>query len=54
MSSAEIFLLETSLGSPSILGSSIGRTDAECEAPIFWPTNEKSRLTEKAPDAGKD
>ena len=30
----------------------IGRTDAE--APILWPSNEKSRLTGKEPDAGKD
>ena len=32
----------------------IGRTDAEAEAPIFWPTDTKSPLTEKDPDAGKD
>ena len=32
----------------------IGRTDAEAEALILWPPNEKSRLTGKAPDAGKD
>ena len=30
----------------------IGRTDAE--APILWPPDAKSRLTEKDPDAGKD
>ena len=30
----------------------IGRTDAE--APILWPPNVKSWLTEKEPDAGKD
>ena len=30
----------------------IGRTDAE--APILWPSNEKSQLTGKEPDAGKD
>ena len=32
----------------------IGRTDAEAEAPILWLPDEKSRLTGKAPDAGKD
>ena len=31
----------------------IGRTDAEAEAPIFWPLDEKSWLI-KDPDAGKD
>ena len=29
-------------------------TDAEAEAPIFWPLDVKSRLTGKDPDAGKD
>ena len=32
----------------------IGRTDAETEAPIFWPPDAKSRLTGKDPDAGRD
>ena len=32
----------------------IGRTDAEAEAPIFWPTDAKNWLTGKDPDAGKD
>ena len=32
----------------------IGRIDAEAEIPILWPPDAKSRLTEKAPDAGKD
>ena len=32
----------------------IGRTDAEAETPVFWPPDEKSRLTGKDPDAGKD
>ena len=32
----------------------IGRTDAEAEAPIFWPPDAKSRLTGKDLDAGKD
>ena len=33
---------------------SIGRTDAEAEAPILWPPDAKSQLTGKDPDAGKD
>ena len=32
----------------------IGRTDAETEAPILWPTEAKSQLIEKDPDAGKE
>ena len=32
----------------------IGRTDAEAEALILWPPDEKNELTGKAPDAGKD
>ena len=36
---------------PSIF---IGKTDAEAEAPILWPPDEKSQLTGKDPDAGKD
>ena len=32
----------------------IGRTDAEAEAPILWPPDEKGRLTGKDPDTGKD
>ena len=32
----------------------IGRTDVEAETPIFWPTDAKSWLTGKDPDAGKD
>ena len=31
-----------------------GRTDAEAEAPTLWPTDEKSWLIGKDPDAGKD
>ena len=31
-----------------------GRTDAEAEAPVLWPPDVKSQLTEKDPDAGKD
>ena len=32
----------------------IGRTDAEAEAPIFWPPDAKNWLLRKDPDAGKD
>ena len=32
----------------------LGRTDAEAEAPIFWPPDVKSQLTGKDPDARKD
>ena len=32
----------------------IGRAAAEAEAPIVWPPDEKSWLTGKDPDAGKD
>ena len=32
----------------------IGRTDAEDEASILWPPEEKSQLIGKDPDAGKD
>ena len=31
-----------------------GRTDAEAEAPILWPTDVKNWLIGKDPDAGKD
>ena len=31
-----------------------GKTDAKAEAPIVWPFDEKSQLTGKDPDAGKD
>ena len=31
-----------------------GRTDAEEEAPVLWPPDEKNRLIGKDPDAGKD
>ena len=33
---------------------SLGRANAEAEAPILWPPDMKSRLIEKDPDAGKD
>ena len=32
----------------------IGRTDAEAETPILWPSHAKSRLIGKDPDAGRD
>ena len=32
----------------------IGRTDAEAEASILWPSDAKSQLVGKDPDAGKD
>ena len=32
----------------------IGRTDAEVEAPILWPSDVKNWLLGKYPDAGKD
>ena len=32
----------------------IGRIDAEAEAPVLWPPDGKSRLTEKDTGAGKD
>ena len=32
----------------------IGKTDAEAETPILWPSDVKSHLTGKDPDAGKD
>ena len=32
----------------------IGRSDAEAEAPILWPPDEKNWLIWKDPDAGKD
>ena len=30
------------------------KTDTEAEAPILWPTDVKSQLIKKDPDAGKD
>ena len=32
----------------------IGRTDAEAEAPILWPSDAKTWLIRKDPDAGKE
>ena len=33
---------------------SVGRTDAEAQAPLLWPSDVKSQLIGKDPDAGKD
>ena len=32
----------------------IGRTDAEAEAPVLWPSDAKGQLIRKKPDSGKD
>ena len=32
----------------------IGRTDADAQGPIFWPSDAKSQFIGKNPDAGKD
>ena len=32
----------------------IGRTDADTEAPVLWPSDARSQLIEKDSDAGKD
>ena len=32
----------------------IGKTDAEAEAPILWPPQEKNLFPGKDPEAGKD
>ena len=32
----------------------IGRTDAEVETPVFWPSHAKGGLIGKDPDAGRD
>ena len=32
----------------------IGRTDAEAETPILWPSHVKNCLIRKDPDAGRD
>ena len=32
----------------------MARTEAEAETPILWPSDGKSLLTGKDPDAGKD
>ena len=47
--SKEIKLVNPKRNQPWIF---IGKTGAEAEAPILWPTDVKSRLIEKDPDAG--
>ena len=36
------------------LGDFFGRNDAKAEAPVLWPLDGNSQLSEKDPDAGKD
>ena len=38
----------------SVASSLIGRTDVEAEMPILWPSDAKSWLMGKDPNAGKD
>ena len=47
----EIKLVNPKANKPWIF---IGRTDAEAEAPILWPSDAKSQFIGKSPDAGKD
>ena len=47
----EIKLVNPKGNQPGIF---FGRTDAEAETPIFWPSDAKSQLIGKDPDAGKD
>ena len=49
--SKEIKSVNPTLKQPWIV---IGRTDAEAEAPVLWPSDVKSRFIGKDPDAGKD
>ena len=51
LDSKEINLVNPKGNQPWIV---IGKTDAEAEAPIFWPPDMKSQLTGKDSDAGKD
>ena len=37
-----------------LIGSEIGKTDAEAETPILWPPHAKSWLIGKDPDAWRD
>ena len=39
--------------SAGVLEELIGRNDTEVEAPIFWPSDMRSQLIGKGPDAGK-
>ena len=50
-------MLEKSLQSPLYskeIKPITGRTDAEAEAPILWPPDEKNLFIGKDPDDGKD
>ena len=49
--SKEIKPVSSKGNEPSIF---IGTTDAEAEAPVFWPPYAKSQLIGKDPDAGRD
>ena len=51
LDSKEIKLVHPKGNQPWIF---IWRTDVEAEAPITWPPDAKSQLTEIDPDAGKD
>ena len=51
LDSMEIKLVNPKENQPWIF---IGRTDAEAEAPILWPPDEKSQLAGRDPDPGKD
>ena len=51
MESKEIKPVNPKGNQPRIL---TGRTNAEAEAPILWPSDAKSQLIGKDPDAGKD
>ena len=50
LDSKEIKLVNPKENQPWIF---IGRTNAEAEAPIFWPPDAKSQLIRKDPDAGR-
>ena len=50
LDSKEIKLVNPKENQPGIF---IGRTNAEAEAPIFWPPDAKSQLIRKDPDAGR-
>ena len=47
----EIKLINPKRNQPWIL---IGKIDAEAEAPIHWPPDEKSWIIGKVPDSGKE
>ena len=51
LDSKEIKLVNPKGNQPWII---TGMTDAETEAPIFWPPDTKSQFIGKDPDTGKD